>query len=127
MKTLQKQENLAVAITVPIIVILISIIIVIGVCYWRQRDVSDNMKATLVDNEIHDPSVMPSASTGTMSSSSDSGGRVTLSKLKATFSKAIGAGSDSKPKGLSNPNYENMRNDGGRDEIRIERISESQT
>lgn len=109
-KTLQKEENLAVAITIPIIVILIVIIIVIGVCYWRQRDAGDSMKTTLVDNEIHDPSVVQSGS-ATGQTTSDVGGRVTLSRLKATFSKAIGTGSDSKPKGLSNPNYENMKNE----------------
>ena len=87
--------SVVIAVTVPIIILLVTILVVLGGCYWYQRlKQDDGMKTVLVESEISDGNEA-AAST----SASDSTARVTLSKLKATFSKNKG------DKGLGNPNY----------------------
>lgn len=87
--------SVVIAVTVPIIILLVTILVVLGGCYWYQRlKQDDGMKTVLVESEISDGNEAAASTSG-----SDSTARVTLSKLKATFSKNKG------DKGLGNPNY----------------------
>lgn len=87
---------MVIAVTVPIILLLFSILVILGGCYWYQRlKQDDGMKSVLVESEITDTNETTLSST----SASESTARVTLSKLRATFSKS------KENKGLGNPNY----------------------
>lgn len=101
-------ENVAVAVTVPIIIILLCTLLGVSIFFWWRKQPKGEIKKVLVENDMNDP--MPST---TAASSSE--GRVTFSKLRAHFSKAKSAlqngQQDTKPKGLGNPNYDQMKND----------------
>lgn len=90
------ENSVVIAVTVPIILLLFSILVILGGCYWYQRlKQDDGMKSVLVESEMTDTNETTLSST----SASESTARVTLSKLRATFSKS------KENKGLGNPNY----------------------
>lgn len=88
------ESSVVIAVTVPIILLLFSILVILGSCYWYHRlKQDDGMKSVLVESEMTDTNETASTS------ASESTARVTLSKLRATFSKS------KENKGLGNPNY----------------------
>lgn len=100
-----------IAVTVSIIVILIAIIAIGAyILYRKLRQPSGDIKKVLVHNDMNDPNPTP-APTG-------ADGRVTLSKLKAHFSKSKleegeNAGSAEHPVGgVTNPVYQEDKNRG---------------
>jgi len=101
------EGSVAVAVTVPIIILLLIILAVTAFFLYRYMQPKGEIKKVLVDNETMEPGSQASAS-------SSSEGRVTFSKLKAHFSipkSSLQNGSETKSKGIGNPNYENMTSD----------------
>ena len=94
-----------IGVTLTIIVILIMVIIVGGLVIYRRTRPKGDIKKVLVNNDMNDPTQPPGAAT--------SDGRVTLSKLKAHFSKSkLSNGSDPElpVSGINNPVYDDPNN-----------------
>lgn len=106
---LQGSNTIIIAVTVSIIAILVAVIALgIYVLYRRSRP-SGEIKKVLVHNDMNDPN--PSTSQPAAD------GRVTLSKLKAHFSKSKLNDTESEPVeqpglGVTNPVYQDDRNRG---------------
>ena len=104
-EVLEANYTAIIAVTVTIIVILIAVIIVGGLVLYRRTRPKGEIKKALVTNDMNDPTQPPGAT------SAD--GRVTLSKLKAHFSKSkLSNGSDPElpVAGINNPVYEDPNN-----------------
>ena len=104
-EVLEANYTAVIAVTITIIVILIAVIIVGGLVLYRRTRPKGEIKKTLVNNDMNDPTQPPGAT------SSD--GRVTLSKLKAHFSKPkLSDGSDPElpVSGINNPVYDDPNN-----------------
>lgn len=90
-----------IAVTVTIIVILIAVIVVGGLVLYRRTRPAGEIKKVLVNNDMNEPN--PPAGTNAAD------GRVTLSKLKAHFSKPkLSNGTDTElpVAGINNPVYD---------------------
>lgn len=108
-EVLQGSNTIIIAVTVSIIVILLAIIALGVYILYRRTRPSGEIKKVLVHNDMNDPN--PSTSTPAAD------GRVTLSKLKAHFSKSKLNDSESGPEeqqvgGVTNPVYQDDRNRG---------------
>lgn len=105
----QSGMGLVIGITVSIIVLLIAIISIGAYILWRRSRPQKEIKKVLVQNDMNDPN--PTNQTA------GADGRVTLSKLKAHFSKSKlntdSEGSDNNEvTGVTNPVYMEDRNKG---------------
>ncbi|KAL3866133.1 hypothetical protein ACJMK2_043463, partial [Sinanodonta woodiana] len=101
---LQSHENIVIAVTVPIIVLLITAFAIVGFIFWHKMHPKGEIKKVLVHNDMNDPST-------TASAAASSDGRVTLSKLKAHFSKSKptrNGKENESSSNISNPVYENF-------------------
>lgn len=101
--------GVVIAVTVSIMVLLLAVIAVGAYVLWRKTRPRTEIKKVLVQNDMNDPNP-PSQPSG-------ADGRVTLSKLKAHFSKSKlnneGDGSaNSEVTGVTNPVYIDDRNKG---------------
>lgn len=109
-EVLESGNTIVIAVTVTIIVILIAIIALGGyILYRKTRKPSGEIKKVLVHNDMNDPNPLP-VPTG-------ADGRVTLSKLKAHFSKSKlnddESGAAELPTGgVTNPVYQENKNKG---------------
>lgn len=98
-------ESVVLAATIPIILVLMALIFGIGIYFWRQKTSSPDKKI-LVENDMNDPNPPTVQSEG--------GARVTLTKLRAHFSKAKSSlqngskDTKSPTMSLGNPNYDQM-------------------
>ncbi|XP_052098351.1 deleted in malignant brain tumors 1 protein-like [Mytilus californianus] len=98
-------QGVVLAATIPIILILMALIVGVGLYFWRQRTASPDKKV-LVENDMNDPNP------GTVHT--EGGVGVTLTKLRAHFSKARtslqNGNKDTKSPTMSlgNPNYDQM-------------------
>ena len=102
-------EGVVLAATIPIILVLMALIVGIGIYFWRQKTSSPDKKI-LVENDMNDPNPPTVQSEG--------GARVTLTKLRAHFSKAKSSlqngskDTKSPTMSLGNPNYDQMAEQG---------------
>ena len=112
-EVLESSNSIIIAVTVSIIVILIAIIALFGYILYRRSRPHGEIKKVLVHNDMNDPN--PSVSQPAAD------GRVTLSKLKAHFSKSKLNDNDetvdetvNRPStaGVTNPVYLDDRNKG---------------
>lgn len=124
---LSSDENLALAVTIPVIVLLLLFVGCLAVFFYKQiQPRGGEIKKVLVDNESMEPGSQAAAS-----SSAPGEGHVTFSKFKARFTKAKpslqnGSKESSTPsadKGVSNPNYDNMPDYANMGDITIENQS----
>ena len=101
LKTLEENYTAVIAVTVTIILILIAVIFVGALVLYRRTRPKGEIKKVLVNNDMNEPN----SSAGQNSAD----GRVTLSKLKAHFSKSKlsnGTESEVPREGIHNPVYD---------------------
>lgn len=101
--------GLLIGVTVSIIVLLVAVIAVGAYIWWRRSRPQKEIKKVLVQNDMNDPNP-PTQPPG-------ADGRVTLSKLKAHFSKSklnndADGSANSEVTGVTNPVYMDDRNKG---------------
>ena len=102
LQNLEENYTAVIAITATIIAILIAVIVVGALVLYRRSRPKGEIKKVLVNNDMNEPN----SSAG----QSAADGRVTLSKLKAHFSKSkLSNGTDPEVpvEGIHNPIYDN--------------------